>query len=244
MGFGFVVARFGLFLQALQIGQSNYQARPYGPSFWFGTGLIALGVVVNVFCAWNHVRLVHELERGGPLVHRPAALAVAVALILAAFGLGMAIYLISVREPRILDPKTGKELSMTPKPDTGIVTIPSNRSVDETIHRIETILAAKGVKLFAVVDHSGEAEKAGLRMPNTKLLIFGNPKAGTPLMLAVPSIAIDLPLKLLVAEDAEGKVWISYNASAYIQARHHLPEDLARALAATGVDLLAAKAAE
>ena len=102
MGFGFVVARFGLFLQALQSGQSSYQARSYGPSFWFGTGLILLGVAVNIFCARSHIRLVHELERGGPTVHRPSALAVAVAVILAALGLAMAIYLISVRDPRPL----------------------------------------------------------------------------------------------------------------------------------------------
>jgi uncharacterized protein (DUF302 family) len=133
---------------------------------------------------------------------------------------------------------------MTPKSDTGIITIPSNHSVDETVSRIQKALAAKGVNLFAVVDHSGEAKKAGLHMPETRLLIFGDPKAGTPLMVAVPGIAIDLPLKLLVAEDAEGKVWISYNAPVYLQARHHLPEELFRALSATGVDLLAAKAAE
>ena len=133
---------------------------------------------------------------------------------------------------------------MATKADTGIVTIPSNHSVADTVSRVEATLAAKGVKLFAVVDHSGEAEKAGLHMPSTKLLIFGNPKAGTPLMLAEPSIAIDLPLKLLVAEDAAGKVWISYNAPAYLAARHQLPEELTRALSATGVDQLAAKAAE
>ena len=132
---------------------------------------------------------------------------------------------------------------MPPQSETGVITIPSHYSVDETVNRIEKILVAKGVKLFALVDHSGEAEKAGLRMPNTKLLIFGNPKAGTPLMVAVPSIAIDLPLKLLVAEDADGKVWISYNAPAYIQARHHLPDELFQALNETGVDVLASKVA-
>ncbi len=133
---------------------------------------------------------------------------------------------------------------MTAKPESGIITIPSNHSVDETVNRIERELAARGVKLFTVVDHSGEAEKAGLRMPNTKLLIFGNPKAGTPLMVAVPNIALDLPLKLLVAEDAEGRVWISYNAPAYIQERYHLPVELFGAFSATGLDRLAANAAE
>jgi uncharacterized protein (DUF302 family) len=116
--------------------------------------------------------------------------------------------------------------------------------VYETVEKLEKALEAKGVKLFALIDHSGEAEKAGMQMRPTKLLIFGNPKAGTPLMVAVPSIAIDLPMKILISEDADGRVWISYNAPAYIQARHGLPQDLFHAYSATGVDALAAKAAE
>ena len=99
MGFGFVVARFGLFLQALQIGQSNFQARPYGLSFWFGTALIVLGVIVNLVSAWSHVRLVQELNRGGSAFNRPSILAIAISVILATLGLAMAIYLVSVREP-------------------------------------------------------------------------------------------------------------------------------------------------
>jgi uncharacterized protein (DUF302 family) len=116
----------------------------------------------------------------------------------------------------------------------GIATLPGRHSVEETIRKIEETLRARGVKLFAIVDHSGEAERAGMRMPPTKLLIFGNPKAGTPLMIAVPSIAIDLPLKLLVWEDANGKVWISYNSPEYLRARHDLPSDLAQNLAVVG----------
>ena len=96
--------------------------------------------------------------------------------------------------------------------------------------------------MFAVVDHSGEAENAGMHMRPTKLLIFGNPKAGTPLMLAAPSVAIDLPLKILVWEDTAGKVWISYNSPAYLQARHGLPQELIQNIAA--VEALAAAAAE
>jgi uncharacterized protein (DUF302 family) len=113
----------------------------------------------------------------------------------------------------------------------GIITIPSHQSVDQTVHKLETVLQGKGVKIFALIDHSGEAEKAGMHMRPTKLLIFGNPKAGTPLMIASPSIAIDLPLKLLVWEDAEGKVFISYNAPAYLQARHALPPELLQNIA-------------
>jgi uncharacterized protein (DUF302 family) len=110
--------------------------------------------------------------------------------------------------------------------EEGIVKIPSHHSVDETVDKLKTILNAKGVTLFALVDHSGEAEKVGLKMPPTKLLIFGNPKGGTPLMLATPSAAIDLPLKILVAEDSDGKVWISYNSAEYLKERHGLPDNL------------------
>jgi uncharacterized protein (DUF302 family) len=133
---------------------------------------------------------------------------------------------------------------MTAKADNGVVTIPSHHSVDETVKRVEEALAAKGIKLFALIDHSGEAEKAGLQMRPTKLLIFGNPKAGTPWMVAAPTIAIDLPIKLLIAEDADGRTWISYNDPAYIQSRHHLPDELFRSYSAAGIDWLAANAAE
>ncbi|MGB7438043.1 MAG: DUF302 domain-containing protein [Candidatus Acidiferrum sp.] len=111
-------------------------------------------------------------------------------------------------------------------PEHGIVRIASQHSVADTVAKLESILTAKNVELFAIVDHSGEAQKAGLAMPNTKLLIFGNPKGGTPLMLAAPSVALDLPLKILVAEDTDGKVWVSYNAPQYLQQRHNLPTNL------------------
>jgi uncharacterized protein (DUF302 family) len=124
----------------------------------------------------------------------------------------------------------------------GIIDVPSNHSVEQTLDKLKNILQSKGVTLFAVVDHSGEAEKVGMKMPSTKLLIFGSPKAGTPLMLAAPSIAIDLPLKILVREDAEGKVWVSYNSPAYLQQRHGLPPELLQNIAV--VETLAAKAAE
>jgi uncharacterized protein (DUF302 family) len=131
---------------------------------------------------------------------------------------------------------------MTSNADDGIVSIPSNHSVDQTVEKLEAILQAKGVKLFALIDHSGEAERAGMQMRPTKLLIFGNPKAGTPLMVASPSIAIDLPLKILVWEDGNGKVWISYNSLAYLQARHKLPQELVPNIAV--VEALATKAAD
>jgi uncharacterized protein (DUF302 family) len=124
----------------------------------------------------------------------------------------------------------------------GIVDKPSNHSVDQTVDKLKAILQSKGVTLFALVDHSGEAEKVGMKMPPTRLLIFGSPKAGTPLMLAAPSIAIDLPLKILVWEDSKGKVWVSYNSLEYLQERHGLPTDLLANIAV--VETLAAKAAE
>ena len=124
----------------------------------------------------------------------------------------------------------------------GVTDIASQHSVDATVEKVKNILAAKGVTLFALVDHSGEAAKVGLAMRPTKLLIFGSPKAGTPVMLAAPSIAIDLPLKILVWEDAGGKAWISYNAPDYLRERHNVPQELIPILAV--VEALAAKAAE
>ena len=129
---------------------------------------------------------------------------------------------------------------MPAEADNGIVEIPSHHSVDETVAKLEKILEAKGVKLFALVDHSGEAVKAGLKMPPTKLLIFGNPSAGTPLMLAAPSTAIDLPLKILVREGSDGETVICYNSPSYLQKRHSFPQDLLANIAV--VEALAAKA--
>jgi uncharacterized protein (DUF302 family) len=108
----------------------------------------------------------------------------------------------------------------------GIVDKPSSHSVDETVEKLKNMLRAKGITLFALIDHSGEAEKVGMTMPPTKLLIFGNPKGGTPLMIASPSSAIDLPLKILVSEDAQGKALISYNSPEYLGERHGLPTEL------------------
>jgi len=115
---------------------------------------------------------------------------------------------------------------MTLATAAGIRSIPSTHSVDQTVERLKKILASKGATLFAVIDHSGEAEKAGMPMPATKLLIFGNPQAGTPLMLAAPSSAIDLPLKILVAEDGSGRASVSWNDPAYLQNRHGFPAEL------------------
>ncbi|HUK56913.1 MAG TPA: DUF302 domain-containing protein [Nitrospiria bacterium] len=111
---------------------------------------------------------------------------------------------------------------------------PSRYSVPETLDRMEAALKAKGIKVFARVDHSGEAEKAGMKMPPTQLLIFGNPKAGTPVMLAAPTAAIDLPLKALAWQDNDGKVWLSYNDSEYLKRRFGLTDDAVKTIAGAG----------
>ena len=246
MGFGFVVARFGLYLQQLQIAQHVPAVQSYGQSLWFGTALIGAGIVVNLLSGWHHVRLIRSMDRGQRVRAHSLTLAVSTALFLALVGLAMTIYLISVRGSAHsiseINSRSNKEAPMAAVTDNGIIAIASNHSVDQTVEKLKAILQAKGVALFALVDHSGEAEKVGLKMPPTKLVIFGSPKAGTPLMLATPTIAIDLPLKILISEDAYGKVWVSYNSPAYLQTRHHLPQDLLQNIAV--IEMLAAKAAE
>jgi len=123
----------------------------------------------------------------------------------------------------------------------GIIDKPSNHSVDQTVENLKDILQSKGIKLFALVDHSGEAEKVGIKMPPTKLLIFGSPEAGTPLMLATPSVAIDLPLKILVWQDDQGKVWVSFNSPEYLKERHGLQQDVLQNISV--IETLAMKAA-
>jgi uncharacterized protein (DUF302 family) len=131
---------------------------------------------------------------------------------------------------------------MTPHKGRGLVDLPSKHSVDETVEKLKGILQSKGVTLFALIDHSAEAAKAGLKMRPTKLLIFGNPKSGTPVMLAAPSSAIDLPLKILIWEDAQEKVWVTYSSPAYLQERHDFPPELIQNIAV--VEALAKAAAD
>jgi uncharacterized protein (DUF302 family)/uncharacterized membrane protein YidH (DUF202 family) len=239
MGFGFVVARFGLFLQRILLMESATPDQSYGLSLWFGTALIVAGIVVNAFAGWHHIRLVHQLDNGEPTHSRASLQAVAVAFFLALAGLVMAIYLIAVRSSTDLHFEKKREVSVMLQ-NKGLINKLSNHSVDETVERVKQILEAKGVTLFALVDHSGEAEKVGMKMLPTKLLIFGSPKAGTPIMLATPSIALDLPLKILVWEDNQGKVWTSYNSAEYLRERHDVSQEFVQNLAV--VEALAAKA--
>jgi uncharacterized protein (DUF302 family) len=109
---------------------------------------------------------------------------------------------------------------------TGIITLSSPYSVPETLDRLEALLQAKNITVFARVDHSGEAEKVGLQMPPTQLLIFGSPKGGTPIMLVSPLSAIDLPIKALAWQDPEGKAWLSYNDPQYLKTRFSVPDEL------------------
>jgi uncharacterized protein (DUF302 family)/uncharacterized membrane protein YidH (DUF202 family) len=242
MGLGFVLARFGIFLREFNLNQPTLSSQSFGLSLWFGTALIFLGVLVCLLSLVRYRRLLQQLQQPDPLLSRPSALAVTAAVVLAILGVAMAVYLISVRPVAQNNPSKSQETSMATIPGNGILRVASNYSVEETVARLQSILQAKGVKLFTIVDHGGEAANAGLKMPPTKLLIFGNPKAGTPLMLASPGAALDLPLKILIAEDSAGKVWISYNSPAYLRARHNLPPELMPNIAV--IDTLAAKAAE
>ena len=131
---------------------------------------------------------------------------------------------------------------MSSNPDLGLTSVPSHHSVRETLDRLTAMLAARNIEVFALIDHDGGAAKAGLRMRPTKLVICGSPKAGTPLMVAAPSVAIDLPLKILVWEDADGQTWVSYNSPGYLIARHGIPRELAANI--SGLGAIAARAAE
>ena len=119
-------------------------------------------------------------------------------------------------------------------PRNGMLHVGSRYAVAETVGRLESLLKAKGIKIFCLVDHGGEAEKAGLKMRPTQVVIFGDPKGGTPLMIASPSVAIDLPLKALIWEDSDAKVWLSYNSPEYLKQRHNIPDDLLKNIAGIG----------
>jgi|SRR5215471_4550638 len=124
----------------------------------------------------------------------------------------------------------------------GLIRVASKYSFEQTVDRLQAVFREKGMQIFAVIDHSGEAEKVGLTMPPTKVVIFGSPRGGTPLMLAAPGLAIDLPLKVLVAEDENGSVTVAYNDPEYLRERHGVPPDLIKNLAGAGAVI--AKAVE
>jgi uncharacterized protein (DUF302 family) len=119
-------------------------------------------------------------------------------------------------------------------PDNGLIHLSSPHTVLETLTRLERIVQTKGLTILARIDHSGDAAKVGLKMQPTKLLIFGNAKSGTPVMIASPSVAIDLPLKALVWQDDAGNVWLSYNSPDYLKDRHAIPDNLLQNIAGIG----------
>jgi uncharacterized protein (DUF302 family) len=123
---------------------------------------------------------------------------------------------------------------MATSPDNGMVHLSSPYKVPETLKRLDSVLQSRGLAVFARIDHSGEAEKVGMKMHPTQLILFGSPKGGTPVMVASPTLAIDLPLKALVWEDAGGKVWLSYNSAAYLKQRHNIPDELVKNIAVIG----------
>ena len=133
-------------------------------------------------------------------------------------------------------------ISLDASADNGVVNVASNHSVPESIDRLESLVNSKQLTVFARIDFSGDAAKAGLTMPPTQMLIFGNPKSGTPLMLAAPSIALDLPLKALAWQDSNGQVWLSYNAPEYLKSRHGVPDALMPNIA--GIKALVEQAAK
>jgi len=131
---------------------------------------------------------------------------------------------------------------MNALPQDGMVHLSSQHSASETVKRLESLITARGRSILARIDHSGDAAKVGMKMPATELLIFGNPKSGTPVMIASPTAALDLPLKALVWEDAYGKVWLSYNSPQYLEPRHRIPNDLLKNI--SGIRTIAEEAVQ
>jgi uncharacterized protein (DUF302 family)/uncharacterized membrane protein YidH (DUF202 family) len=233
MGFGFVVARFGLFLRELAAAGGGSSVATSNFSLPLGTALVVIGVVVDILAAVQHIRFVRVVNQGGQAVGNPSKLGLAVAFVLAAAGLAMAAYLASgPAKLGLIAIKKGELTGMNA--GDGIISKASKYSVSETLDRLERILRGNGITVFARVDHSGEAEKVGMKMPPTQLLIFGNPKAGTPAMLAAPTSAIDLPVKALAWQDGDGKVWLGYNDVEHFKRRFGLADDAVKGIAAAG----------
>jgi uncharacterized protein (DUF302 family) len=117
----------------------------------------------------------------------------------------------------------------------GLRVLPSQHSVTEVLRRVQSLARGRGLTVFAQIDFSGDAQRSGMALRPAGLVILGNPKAGTPLIVAAPTAAIDMPLKILAWQDTEGKTWVAYNEAEYLQARHGFPADLLKNIAALGV---------
>ena len=224
-GLGFVLDRFSLFLRAMQISTGVAPGHlPHIRGIWF----VLLAFVVNVLAISRHLVTVRGMRRAGLSSAAPQSPVLVVAVLLtvltAALGLSVVPEARAATLQRSLPMETGE----------GIMRKPSPRSVPETLDKLEGILKSKGITVFARIDHSGEAAKVGLTMPPTQVLIFGSPKAGTPVMLAAPTAAIDLPLKALAWQDAAGLVWLGYTDPAYFARRYGLTEAQVAPLAGIG----------
>jgi uncharacterized protein (DUF302 family)/uncharacterized membrane protein YidH (DUF202 family) len=224
-GLGFVLDRFSLFLRAMQISTGVAPGHlPHVQGIWF----VLLAFVVNVLAISRHLVTIRAMRRAGLASAAPQSpvLVVAVLLTLLTAALGLSV----IPSARADTPRRSESMDI----GEGIIRKPSTRTVPETLDRLEATLKAKGITVFARVDHSGEAAKVGLTMPPTQVLIFGNPKAGTPVMLAAPTSAIDLPLKALAWQDGAGKVWLGYTDPAYLARRYGLTEAQVAPLAGIG----------
>ena len=212
---GFVLDRFSLFLRAMHVSTGVSPGHlPHIQGFW----LVLLSLGVNILAIARHLVTVRAMRRAGLESAAPQSpvliVAVLLSLLTAALGLSVFPQAVAATPPRSESMDIGE----------GIIRKPSTRTVPETLDRLEAVLKAKGIAVFARIDHAGEAAKAGLTMPPTQVLVFGNPRAGTPVMLAAPTAAIDLPLKALAWQDATGKVWLGYTDPAYFARRYGLTE--------------------
>ena len=213
-GLGFVLDRAGILLRAMHVPAATIaEEAPHVHGVW----LVALSLLVNVLAISRHLATLRAMRRAGLTTATPQGPVLLLAVLLTVFSAALTITLIPAARaatPRTTAMDIGE----------GIIRNASPRSVPETLDRLEGILKAKGVQVFARIDHSGEASKVGLTMPPTQVLVFGNPKAGTPVMLAAPSSAIDLPLKALAWQDSAGQVWLGYTDPRYFARRYGLSD--------------------
>ena len=214
-GLGFVLDRAGILLRAMHVPAATIaEEAPHVHGVW----LVALSLVVNVLAISRHLATLRAMRRAGLTTATPQGPVLLLAALLTVFSAALTITLIPAA--RAATPQRTAAMNI----GEGIIRKASPRSVPETLDRLEGILKAKGVQVFARIDHSGEAAKVGLTMPPTQVLVFGNPKAGTPVMLAAPSSAIDLPLKALAWQDSAGQVWLGYTDPRYFARRYGLSE--------------------
>jgi len=225
LGFGFVVARFGAVLGAS--GGREDAAAEVSAVLVMGLALVAVGIVVTIQALITHARSVRALRTGTFRAPSNELDGILIAVLLTAIGIGIGLQLL-LGHARAATGRTHMESA------AGLLTRPSNHSVAETLDRLEAELRAKGIAVFARIDHSDEATKAGLSLRPTQVLVFGNPRGGTPVMQAVQTAAIELPLKALAWEDAAGKVWLSTDNPELLRRRFGVDSSLLKPLAAVG----------